>query len=206
MFVKRLQVGPLASNCYVLADEHCKKAAIIDPGANPEIILEVVNKEGFEVDYIILTHGHADHIGAVREIKQSTGSKVAIHEKDAKMLLSPEENLSSYMGCGFTQPAADVELRGDENLQIGDIILEVIWTPGHTPGSICVKAGNLLFTGDTLFAGSVGRTDFPGGSYRELLNSIKTKLLVFDDDVRVLPGHGPESTIGGERATNPFLR
>ncbi|TYP50371.1 MBL fold metallo-hydrolase [Thermosediminibacter litoriperuensis] len=206
MFLKRLQVGPLASNCYILGDEHSKKAAIIDPGGDPEIILEAVNKEGFMVEFLILTHGHFDHIGAVREVKKSTGARIAIHEKDAKMLLSAEENLSSYMGCGFTQPAAEVELKGDEQLRVGDIMLEIIWTPGHTPGSICIKTEDVLFTGDTLLAGSVGRTDFPGGSYRELLNSIKTKLLTFDDDVRVLPGHGPESTIGSEKATNPFLR
>ncbi|KXG78206.1 putative metallo-hydrolase [Fervidicola ferrireducens] len=205
MLLKRLQVGPLASNCYILADDH-KNAVVIDPGAEPHTILKEIEDQNLKVEWIILTHGHVDHIGAVEEVKNSTGAKVAIHEKDAKMLVSSQENLSFYMGHSIAQPPADKELKGMEVINVGELTLEIIWTPGHTPGSICIKAGKLLFTGDTLFAGSIGRTDFPGGSYEEIINSIKTKLLILDEDVRVLPGHGSESTIGVEKATNPFLR
>ncbi|MCG0275878.1 MAG: MBL fold metallo-hydrolase [Thermosediminibacteraceae bacterium] len=204
MFVKRLMVGPLASNCYILGDD-TKKGVIIDPGAEPETILKEIKEQDIKVEFIILTHGHADHIGAVGDVKDATGAKVAIHEKDAKMLVSAEENLSSFMGYGFTQPPADIKLKGGELLKVGNSELEIIWTPGHTPGSICIKAGKLLFSGDTLFAGSVGRTDFPGGSYRELINSIKSKLLIFEEDVRILPGHGSESSIGAEKTNNPFV-
>lgn len=205
MLVKRLQVGALASNCYILSDDD-KNAVVIDPGAEPHTILKEIEDLNLKIEWIILTHGHADHIGAVEEVKNSTGAKVAIHEKDAKMLVSSKENLSFYMGNGITQPPADKELKGEEVIKVGKLMLEIIWTPGHTPGSICIKAGKFLFTGDTLFAGSIGRTDFPGGSYEEIINSIKTKLLVLEEDARVLPGHGSESTIGLEKATNPFLR
>jgi glyoxylase-like metal-dependent hydrolase (beta-lactamase superfamily II) len=206
MFLKCLQAGPLLANCYILGDEKSGKAIVVDPGGDSADILAVVSGQGFKVEFIILTHGHIDHIGGVREIKKATGARIVIHEKDSQMLLSSRENLSEYLGRGITQPEADVKLKGGEKLMVGSLELEIIHTPGHTPGSICIKTGNLVFTGDTLFAGSVGRTDFPGGSYDELLNSIKYKLLTQADDTIIYPGHGIKTTIGQERDTNPFLR
>ncbi|MDK2878828.1 MAG: hydroxyacylglutathione hydrolase [Thermoanaerobacteraceae bacterium] len=207
MFLKCLQVGVLASNCYILGDEKNKKAVIIDPGGNAEDILSIVKKEGFTVDLILLTHGHADHIGGLEEVRCSTGARVAIHENDAPMLLSPGQNLSEYMGTALSLSPAEIKLKGgDEKLSLGDLTLEVIHTPGHTPGSISIKVGNIIFTGDTLFAGSIGRSDFPGGSFEQLMESIKNKLLIQDDDVIICPGHGIKSTIKQEKDTNPFLR
>lgn len=199
MFLECLQVGPLASNCYIIADEKNKNAAIIDTGGDSNEILRVVTREQLIVEYIFLTHGHSDHIEALKEVKNATNAKIAIHEHDAHMLLSPQSNLSIYMGAGFTQPAADIKLKGDEKFQVGDLALEIIHTPGHTPGGISIKVNNLLFTGDTLFAGSIGRTDFPGGSYDELISSVKEKLLPLGDDISILPGHGERSTLGSEK-------
>lgn len=206
MFLECLPVGPLASNCYIIADKKSKKAAIIDPGGDSNKILDVITKEQLTVEFIFLTHGHSDHIAALKEVKNATNAKIAIHEEDAPMLLSSQGNLSVYIGFGFTQPSADIKLKGNEKFQIGGLTLEILHTPGHTPGGICIKVNNMVFTGDTLFAGSIGRTDFPGGSYDELISSIKEKLMPLGDDMSVLPGHGEPSTIGAEKKMNPFLK
>ncbi|HHX23053.1 MAG TPA: MBL fold metallo-hydrolase [Thermoanaerobacterales bacterium] len=204
MFLKCLQVGPIETNCYILADGN--KAIIIDPGWDSDSILKVIESEKLNVEYIFLTHGHADHIGALKEVKFATNAKIAIHEKDARMLVSSEDNLSIFFGESITQPSADILLKGNETFQLNNITLEIIHTPGHTPGGISIKVNDIVFTGDTLFAGSIGRTDFPGGSYNELIESIKEKLLPLGDDVIILPGHGEQSTIGNERKMNPFLK
>ncbi|NLZ51927.1 MAG: MBL fold metallo-hydrolase [Thermoanaerobacteraceae bacterium] len=206
MFLKYLQVGHLAANCYIIADEKSKDAAIIDPGGDADKIMKIITQENLTVKYIFLTHGHGDHIEALREIKDATNAKVAIHDKDAPMLCSPKHNLSVFFGKGFTQPSADIKLTGNEKFKLGDLVLKIIHTPGHTPGGISIQVDNMVFTGDTLFAGSIGRTDFPGGSFDELIASIKDKLLILEDDTKIFPGHGEPSTIGYEKNMNPFLR
>ena len=205
MFLECLQVGPLASNCYILADEKNKKAAIVDPGGDANEILRVIDREKLTVEYIFLTHGHSDHMEGLKEVRDATKAKIAIHEKDANMLISPKDNLSAYLGAGIVQPPADIELKGNEKFNIGDLVLKIIHTPGHTPGGISIKVENVVFTGDTLFAGSIGSTDFPGGSYNELISSIKNKLLPLGDNLTVLPGHGERSTLIKEKNHNPFI-
>ncbi len=206
MLFRHIQVGYLDTNCYIIADEKSREAAIIDPGGNADEILNIINKEKLTAKYIFLTHGHSDHIAALQEIKDATNAKVVIHHKDAHMLCSPKGNLSIFLGEGFTQPSADITLEGNEKFNLGDLELTIIHTPGHTPGSISIQVGNVVFTGDTLFAGSIGRTDFPGGSFEEIMTSIKEKLLILEDDTKVFPGHGESSTIAIERNTNPFLQ
>jgi glyoxylase-like metal-dependent hydrolase (beta-lactamase superfamily II) len=206
LVLEGLSVGSWESNCYIIGCGETKKGAVIDPGAEPGRILNRVKKLGLNIDKIILTHGHLDHIGALAEVQQAAGAKVFIHTADADMLTDARLNLSLYMGINMELKKADVLLKEGDNIQVGNINLEVIHTPGHTPGGICLKFKDVIITGDTLFAGSVGRSDFPGGSHTQLIDSIKKKLLKFSPDTRVYPGHGPGSTIGEEKSSNPFLR
>ncbi len=206
MLVRCLTVGPMMSNCYLVWCEETREALVIDPGADGRRILAEIRKELLEVRYIVNTHGHADHIGANREVKEATGAQLLIHAEDAPMLTSPNMNLSLYLGVPVKGPAADRLLQDGEEIAVGKgVFLRVIHTPGHTRGSICLQGEGVIFTGDTLFAGSVGRTDFPGGSYKELLASIKEKLLCYEDSYVIYPGHGPSSTLEYERKHNPFL-
>jgi glyoxylase-like metal-dependent hydrolase (beta-lactamase superfamily II) len=200
-----MEVGPFAANCYLVACERTKEAVIIDPGAEARHIVGQVAKDGVQVRYIINTHGHVDHVGANEEVRQALGVPILIHEQDAGMCKKPHASLSAFVGkMKLAEP--DRHLKGGEKITVGDLSFEVIETPGHTRGCITLAAPGALFTGDTLFAGSIGRTDLPGGSFREIISSIKEKLLVFPDDTKVYPGHGPESTIGEEKRYNPFLR
>ena len=206
MFLEQLQVGPLETNCYIVADEKSRIAAIIDPGGEADKIINAVNEAELDVKYIFLTHGHGDHIAALKEVRDATGAAIVIHEEDAHMLSSAESNLSFLLGEGFVQPAADIKLKCNEEFHLGDLVLKIIHTPGHTPGGISIQVDNVVFTGDALFAGSIGRTDFPGGSYDKLISSIQEKLLVLADDTKIYPGHGEPSTVGYEKKMNPFLR
>ncbi len=192
-------VGAWESNCYIIGCGVTKEGAVVDPGADAKKILNRVKKLGLQINKIILTHGHPDHLSALAEVQQATGAKVLIHGDDAEMLVDARRNLSFYMGKSVELKEADVLLKDGDTIQVGNITLEVIHTPGHTPGGICLKcARDIVITGDTLFAGSVGRSDFPGGSHSQLIASIKSKLLKFPPDTKVYPGHGPASTIGAE--------
>lgn len=204
MIFKGLEVGPLGTNCYIIGCEETKIGAVIDPGDEDMRILELLQGLNLNCQHIILTHGHVDHIGAVNEIQESTDAQIYIHEADAERLVDPARY--SLLPVGSLKPkSANNLLKDGDRIQVGNITLEVIHTPGHTPGGVCLKTEKILITGDTLFAGSVGRSDLPGGSHNELINSIKTKLLVFPNDTAVYPGHGPSSTIGAEKKINPFL-
>jgi len=206
LILKWLEVGAIAANCYVIGCEETLEGAVIDPGGSAQAILRVIKDLNLNIKYIINTHGHIDHIGANRQIKEATGAKILIHEDDAKMLTNPASNFSMFMGRNITSPGADEFLRDGDIIKIGNTVeLEVIHTPGHSRGGVCLKTDNMIFAGDTLFAGSIGRTDFPGGSYKTLIESIKEKILCYDDDVVVYPGHGPATTVGFERKHNPFL-
>jgi hydroxyacylglutathione hydrolase len=205
MVLEILSVGELQTNCYILGDEGTQQGVVIDPGGDFEIIEAHLKKLKLKAKYIILTHGHVDHIGALARLKNATGAEILIHSKDSAMLFDPNQNLSIFSGDKIVATKADKLLEEGDVIQCGEIKLEVWHTPGHTPGGISLLTDKMIFTGDALFCGSIGRTDFPGSSYRELINSIKEKLLSKDDDFIIYPGHGPSSTIGQERKNNPFL-
>lgn len=200
-------MGAMGANCYLYACPETKQAVIIDPGADGKQIYRWVLEKGVKVDYILITHGHVDHIGAVDELRELLGNVlVGIHSGDAGMLTDGKKNLSSYFGPGLVQKKADVLLQDGQELIVGNQRLKVISTPGHSPGGVCFLCTEGLFSGDTLFAGSIGRTDFPGGSLDQLLAGVKQKLLVLPEETRVFPGHGEETSIGEEKRDNPFLR
>ena len=200
-FLKGFVVGPLAVNAYLLADTATKEACLIDPGADDRKIRDFVKKNGFDLKFIINTHGHGDHIGS----NGSFGIPIYIHSLDKDFLLDPDKNLSRIFMFGITSPAASRLLKDGDTVELGSLKLKVLHTPGHTPGSISLVLDGIAFTGDTLFKGSVGRTDLDYGDEEALLKSIKNKLLVLPDDTVIYPGHGDSSTIGEERESNPFL-
>ena len=212
MIVERLEVGPFASNCYIVGSESTGEGMIIDPGADSEEILKKVKDLGLSVKVIVLTHGHVDHITALTEVKVATGAEFAVHA-DEVALLSRQHggglmaSLGLISGISDSPPTdPDRLLNGGDSIDVGDLHFLVLHTPGHSPGGICLLGHGVVFTGDTLFQFSVGRTDFPGCSHSQLMDSIHTKLMVLPDDTIVHPGHGPETTIGTERQWNPFVR
>lgn len=210
MLIIFLAVGPLLTNCYIVACEETLEALIIDPGFSKHessSILKEIEKRKLHIKYVVNTHGHADHISGNADIKKITKAMIMIHENDAGMLTNPRENLSLMFGLSITSPPPDHILKDGDRIRVGSLDIEVLHTPGHTPGSISLycRGENAVFTGDTLFAGSVGRTDFPGSSYEMLISSIKGKLLKLPDETVVYPGHGEKTSVGRERRWNPFL-
>lgn len=205
MKVMKFVLGPMASNCYVAWNENTKDAVIIDPGFDDHRILDTVDKYNLSVGKILLTHGHFDHIGGLKKVREKTGAPVGIYCSDADTLTSAGKNLSIMVGTPMTFEPAEILLSDGDVIEVGEgLELKVIHTPGHTEGSCCFIAEDVIFSGDTLFEGSIGRTDFPGGSYSDMMASLD-KLMTYDNDMQVLPGHGENTDIAYERARNPFI-
>ncbi len=200
-----MPVGQMGANCYIIGCEQTKEGAVIDPGEEGRRIVAKAKELGLNIKSIILTHGHIDHIMAVDAVKEATGAQILIHREDAPMLVDGKKNLSYFMGSLKNYSAADVLLKDGDTIKVGNLELKVLHTPGHTPGGICLVVEGKIISGDTLFEGSVGRSDFPGGSHDTLIASIKNKLMAYQDETKVYPGHGPSTTIGFERVNNPFL-
>ncbi len=206
MIFEAMTVGSYLSNCYIVGSDETKEAAIIDPGAQFEKIDNKLKELGLIAKIIILTHAHGDHIGAVKNFVEIYGTKVYIHEEDKDMLKDPEKNFSKGIIGKSISITPDVELKDGDVIDLGGLKFEIIHTPGHTRGGICIKVENIMMTGDTLFNRSIGRTDFPGGSFDDIITSIREKIFKYDDETVVYPGHNSPSTIKSEKMGNPFLR
>lgn len=201
-----LPVGSFGTNCYLAWCDRTQAGIVIDPGAQPGEILKQVEELSLDIKAVVNTHGHLDHIGGNGAIASRHNCPVFIGAADARMLEDPQLNYSARLGKPVTSPAAQRLLSDGDQVEFGRCALAVLSTPGHTPGSICLLGHGVLFSGDTLFAGSVGRTDLPGGSHNQLVDSIRRRLLPLPDEIAVLPGHGPATTIGQERQNNPWLQ
>jgi len=206
--IETFPVGPLQCNCVIIGDDRTKSAVVIDPGDEIERVSAALDRLGFTVAAIVATHGHIDHVGGFADLKKLTGAKTLLHEADVPLY----QDLATQAGwLGIAPPsmtAIDGGLDEAAGLDVGGLRLDVRHTPGHSPGSVSLVLPEdvpILFSGDTLFAGSIGRTDLWGGSFDEIIASIRAKLLTLPDETVVIPGHGPRTTIGDERRSNPFL-
>lgn len=200
----KLVVGELQENCFVLFDEN-KDAFVVDPGASSDIIIEAIEKNTFNIKYILLTHGHFDHVGAVAGLKKKFNAPVYLHKNDKNFLENPKEVRESAFGLQIESANVDVFVKEGDEIPFSDDYIKVIETPGHTLGSVCYLFKNYLFAGDTLFNGSIGRTDFPESDHSLMIESLKV-LKELDDEIYVLSGHGPESQMNYEKMSNPYLR
>jgi len=207
MWFKSIVTGELKVNCYLLGCLETRQALVIDPGGQGTRILEILQENDLMLKTVINTHGHFDHVGGNRALVEATGAELLLHEADAVILAGASEHAGVF-GCRSIEPSPEPTrfLKDGDVVQVGTIRLEVIHLPGHSPGGICLLGEGLLFAGDSLFAGSIGRSDLPGGDQYALMRGLRDRLMVLPDKTIVYPGHGPETTIGQERRSNPFLR
>jgi hydroxyacylglutathione hydrolase len=208
VIIKTLTVGPFAANCYIVGSSSSKEGMIIDPGSDAETIMRTVQQAELSISVIAITHAHMDHVGALREVQQKTNARFAIHEAERGFVFSTPMRMLTSLGVAPVKspPRPDRLLKDGDFIDFGDLHFEVLYTPGHSSGGICLSGHGVVFSGDTLFKLGIGRTDFPGMSYERLIKSIREKLMVLPDETIVHPGHGPATTIGAERRGNPFLR
>jgi len=205
MIIKALPVGPIMANCFIVGCQETLEAVVIDPGDEADKILQSVTDLHLTVKSILNTHGHFDHVSANKGINAATGAPILIHALDAPMLQKISASAANWGLTAQDSPPPDRTIDEGDTITFGKITFKVIHTPGHTPGGVSFYADGHVFVGDTLFAGSIGRTDFPGGDFSTLKSSIQGKLFALGDDVRVHTGHGPETTIGQEKQFNPFV-
>lgn len=194
------------TNAYVLGCERTREGVLIDPGYEPEILKALIDQHHLRIVHLLCTHGHLDHVGATAEAKEMTGAPIGLHQADLFLYESMSDWAPSFNMKVKPGPPVDHLIEDGESITFGDYSLRAVHTPGHTPGGLAFTTGQIAFVGDTLFSGSVGRTDLPGGSWETLLLSIRDRLLVLEDRTTIYCGHGPASTIGKERRTNPFLQ
>jgi glyoxylase-like metal-dependent hydrolase (beta-lactamase superfamily II) len=202
-----LPVGPLQCNCSVIGDEQSHEAMVIDPGDNIEQVLALAQKHGLHVKQIVITHAHIDHVGGAMKLRAATGAPILLNQND-HALLKMLDVQASWLGMANPgKVEIDQSIGSNDVVRAGSLAGQVLHTPGHTEGSICLyfPAQKTLIAGDTLFAGSIGRTDLPGGSYEKILQSLHERVLALPDETTVVPGHGPTTSIGEERESNPFL-
>jgi len=205
VILKMLVVGPIQSNCYILGCERTRQAAVIDPGGDVDKILMALAKDNLRCVYIINTHGHFDHSGENKRLKEVTGAQLVLHRADAPMVMHQGASGGMWGMKVENSPPPDRYAEEGELISFGDISLKVLHTPGHSGGGISMVTDRMAFVGDTLFAGSIGRTDFPGGDHEVLLRNVREKIFPLGDDVVIYPGHGPKTTVGREKKTNPFF-
>jgi hydroxyacylglutathione hydrolase len=208
MLFRALELGPFLANCYIVGSDRTGEGIIIDPVAEAETIMDNVRQLGLTIKLIIATHSHPDHIMALGQIKEETGAPFAMHEAEsAGMIASGMARVMGMFMSGSAEPLPkpDMSLKDGEAIEVGDLSFTVLHTPGHSPGGISLYGQGMVFVGDTLFNFSIGRTDFPGCSHQQLIESINSKLLTLPDETIVYPGHGPQTTIRAERQHNPFL-
>lgn len=202
----RIVTGLLQTNCYIVWSEESSSALVIDPGDNSTSILEFLRTSDLNLRMMVATHGHFDHVLAVDPIRMATKAPFYLHADDLPVLQRVPKTASQFLGISVSRPpSVDYFLEEDEKVGLDDFTFKVIHTPGHSPGSICLSHEGTVFTGDTLFANSIGRTDIQGGNLDMIISSIKNKLFILPDDTDAFPGHGPATTIGRERKTNPFV-
>lgn len=206
MEILRIPAGVYAANCYIIYSKLNREGIVVDPGGDVDEIVQYLNDNKINIKYIVLTHGHGDHIGGVISMKSKLNAEVLVHEDDKDMVEDGSKNLSTTMPMGTIEFTPDKVLKDGDTIDFGGEKALVIHTPGHTKGGICLKIQDNLITGDTLFAGSIGRTDLYGGDYDQIIKSIKEKLMIYPDETKVYSGHGAPSSIGRERVNNPFLR
>ncbi len=205
MILEQIPTGPIGTNCYLLGDPETRRAAVIDPGGDAPVILDLLRHHDLTIELLVATHGHWDHVGAVHALKQATGARFLAPEGDLELIRNASTSALLFGAVIDPPPDPDGFLAEGDVLSVGKVRLQVLAAPGHTPGHVILVGPGFAFVGDVIFAGSVGRTDLPGGDWETLMESIRTKILTLPDDTVLYPGHGPPTTVRRERISNPFL-